>query len=119
MSHQKQPERRTFLQERLEILIKKQEEGTATFNELTELDEMVNGDPILREKIIMESLFPEEMKKYDDFQNPEQSDNIVKQVTRRSLLTRLKSFIDRIFTSHISALKTKILVGRTGQIVFV
>ena len=45
MSSKKQPERRTFLQDRFDILIKRQKSGKATFSELTELDEIVNGDP--------------------------------------------------------------------------
>ena len=49
MSSHKKPERRTYLQDRLEILIKKQKSGTASFNELTELDDMVNRDPAIRE----------------------------------------------------------------------
>ena len=54
MAHRKQPERRTFLQDRFEILIRRQESGKATFNELTELDEIVNRDPALRERVIRE-----------------------------------------------------------------
>jgi hypothetical protein len=59
MSKQYQPERRTFLQDRFEILIKRQKNGTATFNELTELDEIVNRDPELREKVFREDILME------------------------------------------------------------
>jgi hypothetical protein len=54
MKENKKPERRTYLQDRFEILIKRQKEGTATFNELTELDSIVNTDPNIREIIIRE-----------------------------------------------------------------
>ncbi len=76
MSPHKKPERRTYLQDRLEILIKKQESGTASFNELTELDDMVNRDPAIREMIIMDSFFPGDKNEFD---NPEQStDPVIK-----------------------------------------
>ncbi len=54
MKHHKQLERRTFLQDRFDILIKRQRSGTATFNELTELDDIVNRDPAIRESILVE-----------------------------------------------------------------
>jgi len=56
MKYRKKLERRTFIEERFEILIKKQKNGRATFSELTELDEIVNLNAAISEKI------PEEMQ---------------------------------------------------------
>lgn len=46
--------RRTFSQERFEILIKKQKAGEATWRDLTELDEIVNRVPDIRLTILEE-----------------------------------------------------------------
>ena len=54
MKHQKPLIRRTFLQERFEVLIKKQLQGEATFAELTELDELINRDPKLKHIVLEE-----------------------------------------------------------------
>jgi len=54
MKHQKPLIRRTFLQERFEVLIKKQLYGEATFAELTELDELINRDPKLKHIVLEE-----------------------------------------------------------------
>ena len=54
MKEQKPLIRRTFLQERFMILIERQQAGEATFAELTELDELVNRDPKLRDIILEE-----------------------------------------------------------------
>lgn len=54
MKHNKNLEQRTFLQDRFEILIKKQQAGTATFLELTELDDIVNRHAAIRETILQE-----------------------------------------------------------------
>ena len=72
MKSQKPLIRRTFLQERFMILIERQQAGEATFDELTELDELINRDPKLR-GIILEEMqetttpadtpFDEEIKK--------------------------------------------------------
>src|SRR3569833_2256921 len=48
-------ERRTISQDRYYTLIKRQKEGTATFNELTELDEIVNRVPDIRDLVIREN----------------------------------------------------------------
>lgn len=55
MKSRQELSRRTFSQERFEILIKKQKEGRATFSQLTELDEIVNRDPEIRRQVIRES----------------------------------------------------------------
>lgn len=54
MKSGKQIIRRTFSQERFEILIKKQKSGEATFRGLTELDEIVNRVPDIRLTILEE-----------------------------------------------------------------
>jgi hypothetical protein len=54
MKYHKHPEQRTFLQDRFEILIKKQRKGTATFLELTELDDIVNRYAVIRDSILDE-----------------------------------------------------------------
>src|SRR4051812_27078533 len=96
MSHRKPLIRRTFLQERYEILIKRQKEGKATFNELTELDEIVNRDPTIREIVMIENHF---IPGADDINGI--SAGPVNQVTKRvgqpNWLTRLKLFLERIF----------------------
>ncbi|MGZ4001154.1 MAG: hypothetical protein ACXVIY_11015 [Mucilaginibacter sp.] len=53
-------ERRTFSQDRYYILIKRQKAGKATFNELIELDEIVNRVPDIREQVIIENFYPDE-----------------------------------------------------------
>jgi hypothetical protein len=98
--HHKKLERRTFSQDRYDILIKRQKEGKATFEQLTELDEIVNRDPSIREKVIFESLLPEGM---DNTDGPQEEDKIVSQPKpHRSFLSRIKSFIDHVFGSFLA-----------------
>jgi hypothetical protein len=120
MNHHKKPERRTFLQDRFEILIKRQKTGEASFNELTELDEIVNTDPEIRNMVIRENLLQEEIDGFNEPSNkPEISDNLyIPQVQRRNLLNRIKSFIARIFTSQFSTIKTGNLIVWSGLIAF-
>jgi hypothetical protein len=111
MSHHKQPERRTFLQDRFDILIKRQKLGKATFNELTELDEIINADPVLREKIIRENLLMEDDGDFNGQSNnlEKEENQFVQKVQHRSILKRIQSFLSRIFTSFIFAIRYKIL----------
>jgi len=51
----KKLERRTFSQDRYYILIKRQKSGEATMRDLIELDEIVNRDPDIREKVLREN----------------------------------------------------------------
>jgi hypothetical protein len=92
MRHGKQLERRTFNQDRFEILIKRQKNGIATFNELTELDEIVNRDPEIREIVL------EEMQDADT-PNPPNDDQIqmVEKPVRKSFIEKIKAFINRLF----------------------
>jgi hypothetical protein len=97
--------RRTFLQERFDILIKKQRNGHATFNDLTELDDIVNRDPAIRESIL------EEMHCIDKTpQDPDQPEIInIKSVKQLSLLEQLKAFINKLFISETPYFKTALL----------
>src|ERR1700744_763112 len=99
--------RRTFLQERYEILIKRQREGRATFNELTELDEIVNRDPSIREIVLIENHFISPPDEDQPGIEPEQE--VIKPVQQKSLLDKLKSFISRLFISQTSEAENRVL----------
>jgi hypothetical protein len=101
----KRPERRTFLQDRFEILIKRQRKGEATFSELTELDDIVNRDPDLREKVIRESILMEGLDDYDEPLNGamREENPAPMPLKSESLLARLNSLVRRIFTARILA----------------
>jgi hypothetical protein len=101
MSHRKPPERRTFLQDRFDILIKKQKNGDATFNELTELDDIVNRDPDFEEPI-----------------HPANNDTIAQPIKNRSLLNRIKSLISRIFNAQMLIVKTPGSMQRSALLSF-
>lgn len=96
--------RRTFRQERFDILIKKQRNGNASFNDLTELDDIVNRDPEIRESIL------EEMHEHEHPtppSNPKQEEFIVAKSTKPlTFLEQLKAFINRLFSVEASGLKT-------------
>jgi hypothetical protein len=97
--------RRTFLQERFDILIKKQRNGHATFNDLTELDDIVNRDPAIRESIL------EEMQGIDKTpEGPSQPKIVnIEPVKQLSLVEQLKAFINRLFFAETPYLKTALL----------
>lgn len=101
----KKLERRTFSQDRYYILIKRQKSGKATFNELTELDEIVNRVPDIREKVIIESFFTENIDDTGELPNsPGNNENIHSlPIPRRGVWTRLKSFFNRVFSLHVHA----------------
>ncbi|GAC1302066.1 MAG: hypothetical protein NVSMB24_06000 [Mucilaginibacter sp.] len=88
MKHNKNIEQRTFLQDRFEILIKKQQAGTATFLELTELDDIVNRHAAIRETIL------QEMREADGPPDtPAEKDvGFAAKKQTGSLFSRLKSF---------------------------
>src|SRR5476651_2425919 len=105
MKHHKQLERRTFLQDRFDILIKRQRSGTATFNELTELDDIVNRDPAIRESILVE------MQEFDsppDDQPPVEVP-VIAPVKKRSLFDIIWSFINRLFVVE-AGVSTTVLI---------
>lgn len=89
------------MQERFDILIKKQRNGHATFNDLTELDDIVNRDPAIRESIL------EEMHCIDKTpESPDQPEIInIEHVKQLSLLEQLKAFINRLFIVETPYLK--------------
>jgi hypothetical protein len=94
--------RRTFLQERFDILIKKQRNGHATFNDLTELDDIVNRDPAIRESIL------EEMQGIDKTpQDPGKPEIVnIEPVKQPGLLEQLKAFVNRLFITEAPDFKT-------------
>ncbi|MEO7212422.1 hypothetical protein [Mucilaginibacter sp.] len=97
--------RRTFRQERFDILIKKQRNGNATFNDLTELDDIVNRDPEIRESIL------EEMHEHEHPTREPEQEEIVMLKTKKplNLLERLKAFVNRMFMVEATGLKTVLL----------
>ncbi|MDB5134142.1 MAG: hypothetical protein JWP37_745 [Mucilaginibacter sp.] len=110
MAHRKKLERRTYSQDRYYILIKRQRSGKATFNELTELDEIVNRVPDIRERVIRESFNIEDLHGFNEPQNmPGKDDNQHGfRLQHDSLWNRLKSFINRVFYLQISVTKVDI-----------
>ncbi len=107
MNNGKQIKRRTYLQDRFEILMRRQKTGEATFAELTELDDIVNRYPEIRDMIIREDML---MDGTDGFNDPANElklseHTVMQEVKRPGLLSRLKSFIARIFNSHFSVAK--------------
>ncbi|UOE51063.1 hypothetical protein MTO98_08240 [Mucilaginibacter sp. SMC90] len=104
MKHGKQLERRTFNQDRFEILIKRQKNGTATFNELSELDEIVNRDPDIREIVL------EEMQDADNPKPPDDDQiQAIQKSTRKSFIEKIKAFINRLFTTPGTQLNPAII----------
>ncbi|MBD1367247.1 hypothetical protein IDJ77_25775 [Mucilaginibacter sp. ZT4R22] len=97
--------RRTFRQERFDILIKKQRNGNATFNDLTELDDIVNRDPEIRESIL------EEMHEHEHpTEGPKQEEIVIVETTKPpGLLQQLKLFINRLFMVEANGLKAVLL----------
>jgi hypothetical protein len=111
MAHRKKLERRTYSQDRYYILIKRQRSGKATFNELTELDEIVNRVPDIRERVIRESFNIEDLHNFNAPQHlPGKDDNNQHgfRLQHGSLWNRLKSFINRVFYLQISVTKVNI-----------
>jgi hypothetical protein len=103
MKHPKNIERRTFLQDRFEILIKKQKAGQATFNELTELDELVNRHAAFRE-IVLEEMQGFDKPSDDMILNEITSPQVAKQ--SQSIFDIVKSFIGRLFILKSSNLQS-------------
>jgi len=98
LKHDKPLIRRTFLQERFLILIKKQEDASATFAELTELDEIINRDPKLTHIIL------EEMEGDDQPSNGPMAENFlrIKTGSSQNLAKRIKAFIKHLinYSAH-------------------
>jgi len=100
----KKLERRTFSQDRYYILIKRQREGRATFNELIELDEIVNRVPDIRQIVIRENFGEDE----EDADKPSSNDPINQNPINPQLIhhhgvwAKIRSFISRLFSSSIN-----------------
>ncbi len=104
----KKLERRTYSQDRYYILIKRQKAGKATFNELTELDEIVNRVPDIREKVIRESFMIGDLPDKDippDTNRPGDDDLNKPSNHGHTFWNRVKSFITRVFMLQISVIK--------------
>jgi hypothetical protein len=102
----KKLERRTYSQDRYYILIKRQKEGKATFKELTELDEIVNRVPDIREQVILENFMEEDNDTPQN--NPGQEFNLQQQsIQHPNLWHRIKALVSRAFNSHMTARKTE------------
>jgi hypothetical protein len=110
--HRKQLERRTYSQDRYYILIKRQKAGKATFKELTELDEIVNRVPDIRDIVIRESFMDDEPEVDSPTDSPGQNTNLLLQpIQHRNFWKRLRDFVSRVFTSQISAIKKRDLAA--------
>jgi hypothetical protein len=90
MKYHKTLPRRTFSQDRFDILIKRQKSGKATFNELTELDEIVNRDPDIRESILLEM---------QEINNPDQEEDTPQPMAAKpqTWIDNIRTFINRLF----------------------
>jgi hypothetical protein len=99
----KKLERRTFSQDRYYILIKRQKEGKATFSELTELDEIVNRVPDIRDLVIRENFGGENNETDGSTNNPiNQNPGSSTTLQHPSLLTRIKNWLNRTFDAEVS-----------------
>jgi len=106
----KKLERRTYSQDRYYALIKRQKAGTATFNELTELDEIVNRVPDIREQVIIENFMMD--GEMDVNEPPDQAGTNDNSPAQRyphpNFWNRLQSLINRIFLSQMFARNYKL-----------
>ena len=97
-------ERRTYSEDRYYTLIKKQKDGTATFKQLIELDEIVNRVPDIREKVLREN--------FEEFagDNDESENDVLKQEPQvnyqTNLWEKIKTFVARIFIEQFHTLST-------------
>ncbi|MDB5144106.1 MAG: hypothetical protein JWQ66_2819 [Mucilaginibacter sp.] len=109
----KKLERRTYSQDRYYILIKRQKAGKATFKELTELDEIVNRVPDIRDIVIRESFMPDDTQDTDTpLDLPGQNGNLLPQpIQHHTFWSRLRGFISRVFTVKISAINERDLAA--------
>ncbi|HVW13634.1 MAG TPA: hypothetical protein VHB54_07435 [Mucilaginibacter sp.] len=96
-------ERRTYSQDRYYILIKRQKEGTATLNDLTELDEIINRLPDIREKVIRENFYNDTDETGELPNDPTRSGLTQdKPAMRQSFLQKARVFWDRLFSYQVS-----------------
>lgn len=95
----KKLERRTFSQDRYYILIKRQKSGEATFDELTELDEIVNRVPDIREKVILENFYGED-EESQKTPPAEPLNQMPLQPKRKNLLEVIEAFFDYLWQTN-------------------
>ncbi|MBS1525730.1 MAG: hypothetical protein JST19_08780 [Bacteroidetes bacterium] len=95
----KKLERRTYSQDRYYILIKRQKEGTASLNDLTELDEIINRLPDIREKVLRENFYEEEHEDQSIPPANPTTDHLLSP-KRKNLPEIIRSFFHRLFTVH-------------------
>lgn len=109
----KKLERRTFSQDRYYILIKRQKEGKATFNELTELDEIVNRVPDIRDLVIRENFGEDESETDNPTSDPlnQTPATTTDRLQHQNLWARIKNWINRNFDEQISKTKEKSLAS--------
>lgn len=98
MKHRKPLERRTFTQDRFDILIKRQKSGKATFNELTELDEIVNRDPAIRESVLIEMQETDTPADHQQDEIPPATNPI----KRQTLIEKIAAFLNRLLINNFS-----------------
>lgn len=104
----KQLERRTYSQDRYYILIKRQKAGKATFNELTELDEIVNRVPDIREKVIIENFMTDDEADLNGPSDQAGAMNHIQNLPPRNFWDRLQSLLHRVFNVQASEIKQEI-----------
>jgi hypothetical protein len=104
----KKIERRTFSQDRYYILIKRQKAGVATLSELTELDEIVNRVPDIREQVLRENFEEFAEMPGDSTGDQPPADNPVTMPVRPNLWSRFRSFLKQSFTVNADAASHKI-----------
>jgi hypothetical protein len=108
----KKLKRRTFSQDRYYILIKRQKEGKATFDELTELDEIVNRVPDIRDLVIRENFGEEDSETDQPTSGPTNQHLVSTSITPHpNLLTRIKSWLNKNFTDEFSTRDKKDLAA--------
>lgn len=94
----KKLERRTYSQDRYYILIKKQKAGTAKLDELTELDEIVNRLPDIRQQVILENFYEPEDGDEASNEPTSNTESLTAIKPRHNFWDKLKSLIHRAFT---------------------
>lgn len=109
MKHNKNLEQRTFLQDRFEILIKKQKTGQATFSELTELDDIVNKYTAIREKILEEMQGP---GLPPDGPTENEKVPLISKEVPVSILDTIRSLFGRVFNTKMTNLLSPALMKK-------
>jgi hypothetical protein len=85
--------RRTISQERFEVLWKKRQEGVATLRDLTEMDEIINRDPSVRQFVLAEM---EEAERHVDNNSKQEPPGEPSQL-QPGLVSRIKTYVKQLF----------------------